>query len=418
VTSRRFAVRPLSIGLFYLGLAAALREWLDPALFRFSLTFFLAGGLAFLGWRSIIMTATMRRYLGWALALAAWVVLAAAWAWTAVAEYNARMFIVWLLFITPGVASLLSDDVRRAAFVSGLAVGVSVFGVVAATRVARGLSVFDINPDSPGNYIFSVNRNGVVIRVLFVLPFLMSAKSLPRPFKVLRWPLLVSCVIAVLFSGARSGLIGLLVITLAYVMLQPGSGRRLFAVYAAVLVGLIVLGGIQEFGGQAAASRDRLLEGFSSDKSASNETRRLLLRKEWHLAEEHPVFGVGPGQIRGTYHPVVDEGTTARIRRNVQNQTDHNAYGGLMAEAGFPALALYLLLLAVLVRAGAKFRDSPIVRAATCSFVSILIIQFTGISRLDPLFFFPAAMVMGTVIAHEVALVERPSIDQPQRSRV
>src|SRR5207248_8216006 len=90
-----------------------------------------------------------------------------------------------------------------------------------------------------------------------------------------------------------------------------------------------------------------LLVGENVQNSGDNgslEARRELLKESAALALEHPLLGIGPGMF-----PVITH----------QWVVAHNTYTELAAEAGFPALGLFLLALASAYRNLRRVRKSP-----------------------------------------------------------
>jgi hypothetical protein len=404
----------LSAALFYLGLGLAM-HLADPVVWRWTLTLIVAGALSLVGWRRIEWTSTMKRYVGWALGLSAWVAISSVAAWAPVPLYRGRMFVLWLLVIVPGLASLLRDKVRRIAFASGLVAGASVFSAVAAYRLVRGVSVFDLGPTYPDKfgsynerfwharaYMLGQSRNTAAVVVVMVLPLLLSP-LLPRRVRALRWPLVVLSVTWIMFSGSRIAVLGSILVVLTAVLMQSGGARRVRVLYVALLAVTVITLGIQEIGGQATVAVDRLAKG--SDEGPSTDIRTLGVRKSWHVALEHPLFGIGFGGIAGYYHPVVDEGANRNVRQQVLQGVSQNGYTGLMAEAGFPAFALFLLLIAGLIRGAVSQRDSPEVRGATCAFAAALVILLGR--DISPLTFAPMVLLLGTVAAAESTIRER-----------
>ena len=83
------------------------------------------------------------------------------------------------------------------------------------------------------------------------------------------------------------------------------------------------------------------IEG-SGDKG-SLDARKALLKKSVMTALRHPLFGVGPGCFM-----LVDEGWVVA----------HNTYTELAAEAGIPALILFLLAIGAALKNIAQVRKS------------------------------------------------------------
>ena len=395
----KLAIRPISLALFYLGLALPLAPWVDVGVQDYQLSLFVAFGLALLGWLDMVVTPSLKRYLTWAVVLGVWIAITAIAAWAYRPIYHGGFFAAWLVFVIPGLASLLRDRHQREAFVGGLAIGATVFAIAGALRLIRGDSLFDVNEQNPEGLLLGFNRNGATVRIFMVLPFLIAG-HLPRPLRPFRWPMVALCLNLLVFSGSRGALIGLVLTGLVWVLLQQRASNRVRAIYAAALVATMLVVSIQELGGQAAVSMQRILgTNPNPERTASDEIRRLLLRRAWHHAMDNPIFGIGPGRFVGTYHPVVEEATTLHVRHRAINEAAHNGFAGQLAESGFLGLFLYIGLVAVVLVGGVRNRGDPAVRVATVAFVSILFMILVGLDRDGPFSFHPIALVLGTLIA-------------------
>ncbi len=97
--------------------------------------------------------------------------------------------------------------------------------------------------------------------------------------------------------------------------------------------------------------------GVDAEDQASWEARRQLLVSSVELAIHHPIFGVGPGNF-----PAVTESW----------HVTHNTYTEFAAEAGFPALILFLIILTL------AFRNLRQVRQTTTYAQSKEVQLFTG----------------------------------------
>jgi O-antigen ligase len=163
-----------------------------------------------------------------------------------------------------------------------------------------------------------------------------------------------------------------------------------------VLVGFLAFSAIQAAGGQATESTNRLLNYVRGERTASDEARELLLRKAWHLAVEHPAFGVGLGKYEETYHPVVED-TSNRVARSIALRfEEHNTFAAVMAETGFIGLLLLVGLCTSLLAMGIRLRQHRSVRAATVSFVALIFAAFFH-NVSGPRLFIPVALLLAAV---------------------
>jgi O-antigen ligase len=176
------------------------------------------------------------------------------------------------------------------------------------------------------------NPNDLAINIAINFPlcvaFMFAAKN---GFKKALWIIgLIFMLYCVLITYSRSGLIAL-VITMLVCLWEYGiKQKRVVLVLSAGLMGILGLG-IALMTPHFIARMSSLVNGnvAGSGDHGSLEAREILLRQSISLALHHPLLGVGPGNF-----PVV----TSEWR------VAHNSYTELAAEAGFPALFLFLLM--------------------------------------------------------------------------
>lgn len=394
-------LRLVSWAVFYIGFAAVVRRWSDPTVWRFPLFFVAVTSLALVGWMGRPRSSrAMRTYIWCAVPLCALVLISSVVAWENLALYRWRYFSLRFLFIVPGIAFILLHERARLAFIVGMVTGASYLGLVGAARLVQGRDLLDIRLLGGYPEFLGVNRNLTATILVAVLPFVLIG-PLPPTLRRLRIPITLLLVAFVVFSGSRGALLALALVMLALVLVQPSSSRAARALYAVLLTATVAVVAIQQIGGRAATSLDRLDQSVRGETTESDEIRRLVVRKAWNIALDHPLTGTGLGSFRGTYDPVLEEATTRRVSEEASYQADHNAYAGLMAEAGFPAFGAYALLLAGLLRWGLAHRHSTLVRAALCAFVSVLFALFFGLRYSDPIAYLTPALMLGAILPLE-----------------
>ncbi|MDP9160326.1 MAG: O-antigen ligase family protein [Acidobacteriota bacterium] len=156
---------------------------------------------------------------------------------------------------------------------------------------------------------------------------------------------LVSMMYAVVATYSRSGLIAMVISCLICLWEFGLKGRRPLFLVAA---GLVALAGI----GVMVGTRNYLIRIESmwegnikgSLDRGSLDARQELLKTSLKLMVQHPVFGIGPGNF-----PLFSPGWGVA----------HNTYTEIGAEAGIPALLLFLLFLALSVRKVKRVRKLP-----------------------------------------------------------
>jgi O-antigen ligase len=191
------------------------------------------------------------------------------------------------------------------------------------------------------------NPNDLAINLAMNFPicmaFLLGAKGAPR--KLLWGVSLAVMLLGTILTYSRSGLIAMVITVLGCIWEYGIKGKR-----KSVLVGALALGMVGTVVILATPNYvTRIRSLFSGNIQGSNdrgslEGRRELLVKSIQTALDHPIFGVGPGNFE-----VIDG----------QWRVAHNSYTELAAEAGFPALGLFLLLLVVSFRKINAVRKLP-----------------------------------------------------------
>lgn len=339
-----FVVRPISLGLVYLG-AALVNPFAARGLFGVSLFALAAAGLAVLGWMHRIRGQALRGYLRWAIPLCVWIGLSAVASVAGGAPRQAISRAVWLLFIVPGLIQLFADKRHRRAFLAGILIANTAFLIAALSRTARGLELLE----EPGYYLLDVKRGLLNFFLLVPLPFLFAGEG-PRWFQRARWPFIGGSVALVIATHGRAGLLMVPFMCLVFVIVEPDASTRVrdFAVVA--LVAVLALGVLGDAGGPVGETVQRITTYFGSDRAHSDESRNLLLRKAWHLTIENPVLGVGPGAFDKTAHPVTDDSPRQRVRALAAKGEAHNAFAQAAAEWGLPGLFFLVALCTSVMR--------------------------------------------------------------------
>jgi O-antigen ligase len=207
-----------------------------------------------------------------------------------------------------------------------------IFLQVACVTVASALSVWKqysfhgrLLGFLGGNYS---NPNDLACQIAICLPFYLAFLIRTRNTTGrLAWGAVISFLTYVIvLTGSRGGFLASSVVVAGCMWEFAIKGRRRFLLVFA-LVGFIFL---NLYGGQL-LQRFGALSNQQQDPSAfaSAESRTDLLWKSLMVTASHPFFGVGLGNFQilsGSWH-----GT-------------HNSYTEMSAEAGVPALILYLIV--------------------------------------------------------------------------
>jgi O-antigen ligase len=381
----------LALAVAFVGFSAALPPS-GRTLLGYPIALWVALIAAALGW--LRRPWLPKGYVGVALFLAAWAIASSMAISKYISFYRASFFVLWLVIVIPGMASLLRRRALRNALLFGFATGVGIFVVVAALRIVRGVSLFDTNI-ADTQFLLGVNRNQVNARVVVLAPFLLAAVG-PRLLVRVRWPLLGLCVLWLLYSGGRSGVLGAALVVAVFVVVQPRLNQTLRNVYV-VLVGLLaVLMLVSEVGGAATGSLDRLVTTVQGERSSGDELRSVMLRKAGHLGSQNPIFGVGYGMFAATEDPVILEEATARQQSQLSRFASHNVFAGLMAETGFPGLIGFIALLLLLMASVLRFRADREAGALVCVLAGFVFLMFFE-ALLEPAFYCMIAFLIGAV---------------------
>jgi O-antigen ligase len=246
------------------------------------------------------------------------------------------------------------------------------------------------------------NPNDFALDLALIFPFafaflLTTSKFLWKAFWLVSMGLLVYTVLATL---SRGGLLALLVGAVAAIWEFAVKGRRHHWIFLAVIgAALVVI-----FAGPAGyAQRVSTIFHPDEDVTGSSGDRRVLLDRGIRLTEQHPFFGVGPGQFQ------VVSGQEAR-----DWHVAHNTYVEMSSEAGIPALILFLLIVSGAfssLRRGRKLVAEDVsaqvligaVRASLLAFAVGAMFADTAY-QFFPYFLFAYAVAILRIAQHESAV--------------
>jgi O-antigen ligase len=189
------------------------------------------------------------------------------------------------------------------------------------------------------------NPNDLAINIAISFPLGMAFMLHARGFKKALWAIaLVFMALGVVLTYSRSGLMAL-ILSLAICVWEYGiKGKRhsiVIVTAVALVLGLAAALSTSHYRARVESIVLGNIEG-SGDKG-SLDARKALLKKSIMIAITHPLVGVGPGCF-----VLVDEGWMVA----------HNTYTELAAEAGFPALILFLLAIGAALKNIAQVRKS------------------------------------------------------------
>jgi putative inorganic carbon (HCO3(-)) transporter len=214
---------------------------------------------------------------------------------------------------------------RRLLFIQAIAV--AAMAVAAVWENPRQSGVFERLSGVLGGAFSNPNDFAFAIALSFPFcwMFLLETSSL---LKKSAWALLMVVMLyAVLSTYSRGGLLALGASAglSAWEFGVKGRRRGLVAFAALVALGLALLASPVQY-----VNRAKTILHPDLDSTGSAQARRMELRRSLEVTAEHPLFGVGPGNfqiVAGDWHET------------------HNTFTQFSAEAGIPALTLFLLIL-------------------------------------------------------------------------
>jgi len=189
------------------------------------------------------------------------------------------------------------------------------------------------------------NPNDLAINIAISFPLGMAFMLHARGFKKVVWGIaLVFMALGVVLTYSRSGLMALILSLVICVWEYGIKGKRRYILVitaVALVVGMGAALSTAHYRARVESIFMGNIEG-SGDKG-SLDARKALFKKSVMTALRHPLFGVGPGCF-----VLLDEGWVVA----------HNTYTELAAEAGIPALVLFLLAMWAALKNIAQVRKS------------------------------------------------------------
>ena len=252
------------------------------------------------------------------------------------------------------------------------------------------------------------NPNDLSINIAMTFPlclaFLLAAKGGLR--KMIWAASLAVLLLAVVLTYSRSGMIATVITVLACIWEYGIKGKRRSVLLAAVAMGIV--------GAAIIVATPRYLTRVTSivrgNVEGSGDRGSLAARKQLLLASistalHHPVFGVGPGNFEVT---------------NGEWRVAHNSYTELAAEAGLPALALFLTMIFLSFRKINSVRKLPGYAAdesirlwTSALWAGLAAYVFGAMFASTEYNLFPYFMVGYVSALYQIAVVVGSKVDQP-----
>lgn len=239
-------------------------------------------------------------------------------------------------------------ELRRLLFIQAAAITLVTFASILVHRTLDGrlMGVQSGILENPNDLAINI-----AINFPLCMGFLFAAKKgLPK----LLWTAGLFCILfGVVATYSRSGMIAMAITGLICLWEFGVKGKRFALVGVTAILAVLACGALvatpRYFNRLASlvvtADPSEVGTGtMESHGEASLEARTQLLKDSLRLMAQHPIFGVGPGMF-----PAVTGGW----------HVAHNTYTELGAEAGVPALVLFLALLITAGRRIRKVRKMP-----------------------------------------------------------
>jgi putative inorganic carbon (HCO3(-)) transporter len=270
---------------------------------------------------------TLPREVIYLILLVAQLFLAAAMSpvWRGGAVQNALNFAKVLVIITVmSVVVNTASRLRRLIFIQAASVA-----AIAAVAVWKGHLLLGRLEGTFGAYYS--DPNDLALAIIISLPLCLALLFLSRgAVSRVAWALAILVMLYTIFStGSRGGFVALIVTAAVFLWEFAIQGRRRYLLALAVLASVILL----QFSGSVLVGRLKGTLNANDDTAAayaSGQARKQLFWRSVEVTEQHPLFGVGPGnfdQVSGQWH------------------TTHNSFTLMSSEAGLPAFILYVLIL-------------------------------------------------------------------------
>jgi O-antigen ligase len=237
------------------------------------------------------------------------------------------------------MAVVTTREIRKLLWIQASAVALVAFLSIALRHYNEGGRLSGVQES-----ILS-NPNDLAINIAITFPLALAFMLYARGLKQVVWALALAFMcVGVVLTQSRSGLLALIISIMVCVWEYGIKGKRRQLVVATIVVFLMGFGIALSSSHYRARVESIVLGNIEgSGDTGSIEARRELLKKSVMVALTHPIFGVGPGCF-----PIVDYSW----------HVAHNAYTELAAEAGFPALILFLMAIGAAFKNIAQIRKS------------------------------------------------------------
>ncbi len=186
----------------------------------------------------------------------------------------------------------------------------------------------------PDSFLSDNNAFGLALNMCLPLLFFLAAQEKRKWLRVAMWITFASTILVILLTYSRGALLGLAVVITA---LMLKSRHKIVGAFFMVVVAFFVLSFAPD------AWMQRMGRFFSGDLDESAQQRLVSWGTSWNFAHDYPLtggsFDVLPNvQVFQRYQP-------RPLPLGFLSSGPHSIYFQLLADQGFPGLALFLLLI-------------------------------------------------------------------------
>jgi len=325
---------------------------------------------------------------------------------------------VYLLFVA---ASLLSIHDARSLrrYVWGMMLGSAV--VVAFGLYAVAVNLPTLAGGRAGAYGMYENHNDYTFIIIMVLPFayLFLRLARTRLAKLLLLALVVACMVGVVLSLSRGGILALVLEGALILGLTTTGKRRVLAIVVLALIGSVAV--IHQF-----TAREENQRGLYTEADAAN-SRYELWRAARSMIVARPILGIGSRRFKEFSQ---DYG---EISHDNRGKVAHNTYMEVAADTGILGFGSFMLMLRGIFRSvrGVRLGDARgdgLVEIRLATFISLCAIMFRSLldaKAYDWSYYVLAVLAIATSIlasraaAHAEATEQQPAApSEPPRRPV
>jgi putative inorganic carbon (hco3(-)) transporter len=186
----------------------------------------------------------------------------------------------------------------------------------------------------PDSFLSDNNAFGLALNMCLPLLFFLAAQEKRKWLRIAMWITFASTILVILLTYSRGALLGLAVVITA---LMLKSRHKVVGAFFMVVVAFFVLSFAPD------AWMQRMGRFFSGDLDESAQQRLVSWGTSWNFAHDYPLtggsFDVLPNvQVFQRYQP-------RPLPLGFLSSGPHSIYFQLLADQGFPGLALFLLLI-------------------------------------------------------------------------